>query len=117
MREKYYFARGPQVVDRVVDISSYAEGKIEVNRANATQGPAGDSGARLRQRLAAAGRRFPLLGSDDETANRNYMREFVLAANREWGRRYGVEYAEPFHYIGPPRDPVSEYVDANAVPL
>ena len=117
VREKYYFARGPQLINRVVDISSYVEGKIEVNRANVTQGPAGDSGARLRQRLAAEGRRLPLLGSDDETANRNYIREFVLAANREWGRRYGVEYAEPFHYIGPPRDLVSEYVDANALPL
>ena len=117
VKEKYYFARGPQLVNRVVDISSYVEGKIDVNRANVTQGPAGDNGASLRQRLAAEGKRLPLLGSDDETANRNYIREFVLEPNREWGRRYGVEYAEPFHYIGPPHDRVSEYVDANAVPL
>ncbi len=117
VKEKYYFARGPQLVTRVVDISSHVEGKIDVNRANVTQGPAGDNGARLRQRLAAEGKRLPLLGSDDETANRNYIREFVLEPNREWGRRYGVEYAEPFHYIGPSHDRVSEYVDANAVPL
>lgn len=115
--EKYYFARGPQLVNRVVDISSYAEGKIDVNLANVTQGPAGDNGARLRRRLAAEGKRLPLLGSDDETANRNYIREFVLEANREWGSRYGVEYAEPFHYIGPPRDAVAEYVDRHAVPI
>lgn len=117
VKEKYYFARGPQLVNRVVDISSYAEGKIDVNLANVTQGPAGENGARLRDRLAAEGRRLPLLGNDDRTANRNYIREFVLDANREWGRRHGVEYAEPFHHIGPPRDRVQEYVDRNAVPL
>ena len=117
VREKYYFARGPQLVNRVVDISAFVEGKVEVNRANVTQGPAGENGARLRQRLAAEGRRLPLLGDDDETANRNFIRQFVLEPNREWGRRYGVDYAEPFHYIGPPRDRVGEYVDANAVPL
>ena len=115
--EKYYFARGPQLINRVVDISSYAKGKIDVNLANVTQGPAGDNGARLRRRLAAEGKRLPLLGNDDETANRNYIREFVLEANREWGSLYGVEYAEPFHYIGPPRDAVAEYVDRHAVPL
>lgn len=117
VQEKYYFARGPQLVNRVVDISAYADRKIEVNAANVTQGPAGDNGARLRRRLAEEGKRLPLLGDDDETANRNYIREFVLDENREWGRRYGVEYAEPFHYIGPPRDKVGEYVERNAVPL
>ncbi len=117
VKEKYYFARGPQLVNRVVDITSYAEGKIDVNLANVTQGPAGENGARLRDRLAAEGRRLPLLGNDDRTANRNYIREFVLDTNREWGRRHGVEYAEPFHYIGPPRDRVQEYVDQHAVPL
>ncbi len=117
VKEKYYFARGPQLVNRVVDISSYAEKKIEVNRANVTQGPAGENGARLRRRLASEGKRLPLLGADDETANRNYIREFVMDQDREWGQRYGVEYAEPFHYIGPPEDRVGEYVARNAVPL
>ena len=117
VKEKYYFARGPQLVNRVVDISSYVDGKIDVNAANVTQGPAGDNGARLRRRLAREGKRLPLLGDDDETASRNYIREFVLEPNREWGRRYGVEYAEPFHYIGPPRNKVAEYVERNAVSL
>ena len=115
--EKYYFARGPQLVNRVVDISSYVDEKVKVNRANVTQGPAGETGARLRRRLAREGKRLPLLGEDDETASRNYIREFVLDADREWGERHGVDYAEPFHYIGPPRDRVTEYVERNAVPL
>ena len=54
-RERYYFARGPQLVNRVVDISSYMDGKVWANIANVTQGPAGDTGARLRKR-----RRNPL---------------------------------------------------------
>ena len=82
-----------------------------------TQGPAGHSCTRLRQRMAAEGRCLPRLGSDDRTASQNYIREFVLVGNRECGCRYGVEFAEPFSCSGPPRDRGSEYVDAKAVPL
>ena len=117
VRERYYFARGPQLVNRVVDITSTIDGKVEVNRANVTQGPAGDAGARLRRSLAAQGKRLPILGPDDESANRNYIKEFVLEKNREWGRRLGVEYAEPFHYIGPPENRLPDYIEQNAVPL
>jgi hypothetical protein len=116
VREKYYFARGPQLTNRVVDISSYVDKKSVVNRANVTQGPAGDTGARLRQRLAAEGKRLPLLGNDDETANLNYIKEFVFDRDREWGQRYGVAYAEPFHYIGPVEDKLAAYLEQHAVP-
>jgi hypothetical protein len=61
------------------------------------------------------------LGDDDVTADRNYIKEFVLARNREPGRQYAVEYAEAFHYIGPGSvgrgSSVEEYVKKNAVPL
>jgi len=119
VRDKYYFARGPQLVNRVVDVSSYIDRKTEVNRANVTQGPAGGNGAALRRRLAAEGKRLPLLGSDDETADRQYIKQFVLAENRECGRRHGIAYAEPFHYIGASSDEntLREYIEQNAVPL
>jgi LmbE family N-acetylglucosaminyl deacetylase len=117
VQEKYYFARGPQMVNRVVDISPYIDQKVEVNVANVTQGPAGKSGSALRASLAAQGRRLPILGDDDHTADRQYIRHFVCGDNAELGRQYGLEYAEAFHYIGPPSDPVSAYVRANAVPL
>ncbi len=116
VREKYYFARFDQRVNRVVDITSTVERKIDVNLVNITQGPAGASGARLRQALAEKGQRLPLLGNDDATANREYIRQFVLARDREIGAKYGLAYAEQFHYIGPPKDEIGDYVKAHAVP-
>ncbi len=115
VKEKYYFARGPQLVNRVVDIRSVIEKKVEVNLANKAQGPAGENGARLRRSLAQRGMRLPLLGGDDDTANREYIKQFVLARDRETGRRYGLEWAEPYHYIGPEASTVDEYVAKNAV--
>jgi LmbE family N-acetylglucosaminyl deacetylase len=112
--EKYYFARGPQLVNRIVDITSTVEQKIDANLVNKAQGPAGETGARLRASLAQKGRTLPLLGNDDRAANRNYIREFVLRPNRELGRKYGLEYAEAFHYIGPPANEVDDYVKQNA---
>jgi LmbE family N-acetylglucosaminyl deacetylase len=113
--EKYYFARGPQLVNRVVDIGSYTEQKIDANLVNKTQGPAGANGAQLRASLAGNHMRLPLLGNDDATANREYIREFVLRPNCALGKKYGLQYAEEFHYIGPPQDEVSDYVKKNAV--
>lgn len=117
VREKYYYARHPDVT-RVVDISSTIEKKVEANVYNVAKGPGGHHGSRLRAELAKQGKRLPLLGDDDRTADRNYIREFVLAGNRELGKKYGVEYAEAFHYIGPPAPSrVSEYVRQHATPL
>jgi LmbE family N-acetylglucosaminyl deacetylase len=113
---KYYFARGPQLVNRVVDISSTIDGKVKANLANKAQGPAGENGARLRASLAAEGRKLELLGSDDATANREYVKQLVFRKDRELGRKYGVEYAEQFHYIGLDEDALGKYVREHAVP-
>ena len=115
--EKYYFARGPQLVNRVVDISSYVDRKVDVNIANDTQGPAGVTGSRLRQRLAREGKKLPILGEDDDTANHQYIKEFVLDNDRELGRQYGVDYAEKFHYIGPASSKLNDYIARNAVSI
>lgn len=116
-QEKYYFARGPQLVNRVVDITAYIDQKVYANMANVTQGPAGDSGARLRRRLAAQGRKLPLLGDSDDTANRQYTKHFALARDRARGQAHGLAYAEYFHYIGPDESDAEGYVEKNAVPL
>ena len=118
--DKYYFARRPEIT-RVVDISHVVDKKIDANRANVAKGPAGTNGSRLRAELAKRNLRLPLLGEDDLTADRNYIREFVLGRNRELGKKYGVEYAEAFHYIGPGAtgrgSRVEEYIKRNSVPL
>ena len=115
--EKYYFARGPQLVNRVVDISSVFDQKLEVNLANVTQGPAGETGAALRKRLAEQKLKLPILGDDDETANRQYIKHIVLREDAELGRRYGLAYAEPFHYIGPKPSMLDDYIKQNAVKI
>ena len=115
--EKYYFARGPQLVNRVVDISSTIDQKVETNVANVTQGPAGENGAALRASLAKQNLRLPMLGNDDATANREYIKHIVLEHDAELGKKYGVQYAEGFHYIGPERSRLDEYIKKNAVPL
>ena len=117
VRERYYFARGPQLVNRVVDIGDYIDKKAWVNMANVTQGPAGENGERLRQRLAKQGKRLPLLGNDAETANRQYTKYFALSRDRARGMAHGLEWAEAFHYIGPETSDVEEYVRQNAVSL
>jgi LmbE family N-acetylglucosaminyl deacetylase len=115
--EKYYFARGPEFVNRIVDISQVIDQKVEVNRANITQGPAGETGAAVRARLAGQGLRLPILGNDDEAANRNYIKHIVFKGDADLGRKYGLEYAEAFHYIGPAKPTLDDYIKQNAVRL
>ena len=117
VKEMYYFARGPQVVNRVVDISRFVDTKVESNVVCKTQGPGGDSGARLRDRLAKEGKKLEILGNDDSTANFNYIKEFVLEQDRINGEKYGLEWAECFHYIGPSPRSLDEYIKENAVSL
>lgn len=117
VQDKYYFARRPEIT-RVVDVSAQIGKVIEANRANRAKGPAGQLGSRLRADLDKRGQRLPLLGDDDATADRNYIREFVLTRRRSLGEQYGVQYAEAFHYIGggAGRSRIEEYIRQHAVP-
>ena len=115
--ERYYFSRGPQLVNRVVDIGDYIDRKVWVNLANVTQGPAGNTGELFRQKLASQGKRLPLLGNDAETANRQYTKYVALGRDRVRGAAHHLQWAEYFHYIGPDNNDWDTYVSQNAVPL
>jgi LmbE family N-acetylglucosaminyl deacetylase len=119
VREKYYHGRDLTTlsVNRVVDITQTVESKIEANRANRAKGPAGHHGSQLRAELAARKLRLPILGDDDLTADREYIREFVLKRDREVGRKYGLDYAEEFHHIEDSPSPLEEYLKQHTVPL
>ena len=121
--DKYYYARHPDVT-RVVDISGTIETKIDANICNVAKGPGGHHGSKLRAELAKQDKKLPLLGDDDRTADRSYIREFVLDANRRLGQKYGLEYAEVFHYVGPAnaaiggtQSAIDAYVKQHAVPI
>ena len=121
--DKYYYARHPDIT-RVVDISAYVDKKIDANIANVAKGPGGHHGSKLRADLAKQGKKLPLLGEDDRSADRNYIREFVLGKDRALGQKYGFEYAEAFHYVGPAaaaiggtNSRVDDYVKQHAVPV
>ena len=123
VREKYYHARSPQghnLVNRIVDISSYIDPKVRGNVANKGKGPAGAAGSRLRNQLAQQGRKLPLLGDDDQTADFQYVKHFLMDDWRLLGERFGLGYAEAFRYIGPAQDfsgNIRNFVDKNAVRL
>lgn len=122
--ERYYFARGPQLVNRIVDITDTLEQKIDANLANITQGPSGENGALLRRRLEKEGKYLPLLGNTDQEANRNYIKHFVLdmdskylrgvPSDKEIGKAYKLAWAEAFHYIGPEPSAMTGYIDEHA---
>lgn len=117
VRERYYYARQPHVT-RVVDVSGVVDQMIDCNRANRAKGPAGSHGSQLRAELEKRGLKLPLLGNDDTTADRKFIEHFVLARSRELGKKYGVAYAEAFHYVGDAgrKSAVDEYVEKHAVP-
>jgi LmbE family N-acetylglucosaminyl deacetylase len=121
VQEKYYYARSPQghnLVNRVVDISSYIDTKVRVNMANTGKGPAGTAGSRLRHELQQQGKKLPILGDNDETANFQYVKTFLMADNKLFGQQFGCGYVEAFRYIGPSPnylDNIRKYAAAHAI--
>jgi LmbE family N-acetylglucosaminyl deacetylase len=118
IHERYYIpVDAAQPFNRVVDIGPYIEKKIDAIAECKSQG-GGSLGSQLRARLTGEGKRLPLLGSDDRTANREYIRHFLLDDDREFARPYNLQYAERFYYIdgrSPSHRKVDEYVTKNAV--
>jgi LmbE family N-acetylglucosaminyl deacetylase len=120
VRERYYFYGRPgQAFNRVVDVTAHIERKIDAIAECKSQG-GGNLGSALRARLAREGKRLDILGNDDRTADREYIRHFLLDDDREYGRSLGLAFAERFYYIDQRRPEISkveEYVAKNAKPL
>ena len=112
--EKYYFARGPQQVNRVVDVSSTMPGKLAAIRCCRTM--IDHMVKDLNDSLAAKKLRIPALTGDSPRATNEFIQNSFQARDRRIGARYGVEYAEEFHYIGPDQA-LDDYISKNAVPL
>ncbi len=121
VKERYYFvARPGQPYNRVVDIHSAVERKIAAIVECKSQG-GGGSGSKLRAALAKESKRLPILGNDDQTADREYVRQFLISDDRKIGKQHGLEYGEAFYYVDertPEGQPaLDNYVKDNAVPL
>ena len=114
VREKYYYARGPQLVNCAVDISATIDKKLAAICANRTM--IGHMVGEFRDQLALRKLKLPELEGDRDAAIRAYAELRFRRAAAERGKPYGLAYAEQFHYIGPDTS-LDEYVAKNAVPL
>jgi LmbE family N-acetylglucosaminyl deacetylase len=112
--QKYYFARGPQLVNRVVDIGPTLETKLSCLRSCRTMML--HMIKDLNASVAARNLRLPELAGDESAAITEFTKLSVESRDRATGARYSLDYAEAFHYIGPDRS-IDGYVSRNAVPL
>jgi LmbE family N-acetylglucosaminyl deacetylase len=112
--EKYYFARGPQLVNRVVDIAATLPKKLEAIRSCSTMMTHMVGG--LNDALAERKLRVPALSGENSSAVDEYINVAFTARDRAVGARNGLEYAEEFHYIGPDHS-LDDYILKNAKPL
>jgi LmbE family N-acetylglucosaminyl deacetylase len=117
VKEKYYFSRGPQIINRVVDISSTIDRKIAAIKANRTQ--VANMALQLKDSLTKRKLRLPILGDNVDSAINGYTEIVFREEARVIGKLYGLEYAEVFHYIGPSqrRSHLDGYIERAAVPL
>ena len=109
--EKYYFARGPQLVNRVVDIGPFLPQKIAAIESCETM--IVHMVKDLNDSLAERGLRVPALSGNLETASKEFIQAAFVTRDHTTGAKHGLQYAEEFHYIGP--DPsLDEYISRNA---
>jgi LmbE family N-acetylglucosaminyl deacetylase len=97
--EKYYFARGPQLVNRVVDIGPWATQKAAAIASCDTM--VTHMVRDLSDSLAARGMRVAALEGEQSTANREFIEAAFASRDQKIGAKYGLAAAEEFHHIGP----------------
>jgi LmbE family N-acetylglucosaminyl deacetylase len=112
--EKYYFARGPQLVNRVVDIGPTIETKLACLRSCRTMMT--HMIKELNASLVERKLQVPALSGADSEAIDEFTKMAVETKDRAAGNKYGLDYAEEFHYIGPDHS-LDAYLKRHAVPL
>jgi LmbE family N-acetylglucosaminyl deacetylase len=95
--ERYYFARGPQQVNHVVDTAPFLDRKLEAILAASTA--MHQLLYEFRDYNRARGIELDWLAGDDEVALREYVRRQFIDRDRRVGARYGLEAAEGFHHM------------------
>ena len=70
----------------------------------------------LNASLAERKQQVPALSAADGNAINEFTKVTLETRDRATGRKFGLDYAEQFHYIGPDRS-IDEYVASHAVPL
>lgn len=109
--EKYYFARGPQLINRVVDIGPFLPQKIAAIESCETM--IVHMVKDLNDSLAERGLRLPALSGNLDTATKEFIQAAFVTRDHTTGARHGLQYAEEFHYIGPDAS-LDEYISRNA---
>jgi hypothetical protein len=112
--EKYYFARGPQLVNRVVDISPTIERKMACIRACRTM--VDHMVNDLKDSLTAQKLKLPALETSGDRAIAEYTKMAFERRDAEIGARHGLRYAEQFHHIGN-AGRLDDFIRKTAVPL
>ncbi|MFC1542152.1 PIG-L deacetylase family protein [Candidatus Latescibacterota bacterium] len=116
----YYVTDSAQKYNRIIDIGSTIDKKINA-MALCKSTEIGNKGSQIRKELAKQGKRLPVLGNDDETADMEYIRHFLLPqySSFEGIEEYGLEYAERFLYYDDREKAadknLAEYIKRNAV--
>ena len=95
--ERYYFARGPQDVNRVVDTSPYLDQKLDAILTASTA--MHQLLNEFRDYNQVRGIDLDWLRQDDDLAVREYARRQFIDRDRRVGARYGLAAGEGFHYM------------------
>jgi LmbE family N-acetylglucosaminyl deacetylase len=115
VREKYYFARGPQqLVNRIVDIGPTLEAKRTAIRSCRTM--VTHMVKDVNASLAAKKMKIPEFSGSEDGAIEEYIKAVFDRRDSEIGRSHGLAYAEQFHYIAPDTG-LDEYISRHAVSL
>ncbi len=113
--DRYYWARqlDEQDANRIVDITATIDRKIRALQQHKTM--MRHTAHSLKEKLAEANLRLPLLDTVDENSINKLVDIQVRDRAAAVGKKHGMQYAEEFHYV--PLAAEGGYVMKNALPL